>query len=44
MAQKLSREDLKRLTVRLKAKFGVAVFAKPNLRTVGDVVEEISSS
>jgi acyl carrier protein len=33
--------DLAELTVRLQAKFGVDVFAKRNLRTVGDVVEEL---
>jgi acyl carrier protein len=35
--------DLAELTVRLQAKFGVDVFAKRNLRTVGDVVEELGS-
>ncbi|MBL8890157.1 MAG: acyl carrier protein [Planctomycetaceae bacterium] len=33
--------DLAELTVRLQAKFGVDVFAKRNLRTVGDVLEEL---
>lgn len=48
MPQFLLREDLEldsldlaELTVRLQAKFGVDVFAKRNLRTVGDVVEEL---
>ena len=36
--------DLAELTVRLQAKFGVDVFAKRNLRTVGDVVEELGGS
>lgn len=35
--------DLAELTVRLQAKFGVDVFAKRNLRTVGDVIEELGS-
>lgn len=35
--------DLAELTVRLQAKFGIDVFAKRNLRTVGDVVEELGS-
>ena len=35
--------DLAELTVRLQAKFGVDVFAKRNLRTVGHVVEELGS-
>jgi len=33
--------DLAELTVRLQAKFGVDVFAKRNLRTVGDGVEDL---
>lgn len=36
--------DLAELTVRLQAKFGVDVFAKRNLRTVGDVIEELGGA
>lgn len=35
--------DLAELTVRLQAKFGVDVFARRNLKTVGDVIEELAA-
>jgi acyl carrier protein len=35
--------DLAELTVRLQAQFGVDVFARRNLITVGDLIDELES-